>query len=149
HAIGSCQGAWRSRRPICRLHRVKPVFPCVRLATSTRDANSPIMTAGALVLAEGIVGMTEASATRRASTPRTRSSASTTASRPEHRQDRTELLLANEPGAVGDVADDRRPDEQGLPREQAAGDDRPVPPGVLEEPLVGRRRPAAIVRGPQ
>jgi len=32
-------------------------------ATISCDANSPIMTTGALVLAEGIVGMTEASAT--------------------------------------------------------------------------------------
>ena len=48
----------------------------------SRDANSPIMMLGALVLAEGIVGMTEASAMRRPSTPWTRNSASTTASRP-------------------------------------------------------------------
>jgi hypothetical protein len=41
------------------------------------------MTVGAWVLAEGIVGMTEASATRKPSTPRTRRSASTTASRPD------------------------------------------------------------------
>src|SRR5262249_22901137 len=52
-------------------------------ATSSWDANSPIMMLGALVLAEGIVGMTEASAIRRPSTPRTRSSASTTASSPD------------------------------------------------------------------
>src|SRR5215472_6037840 len=52
-------------------------------ATSSRDANSPIMMLGALVLAEGIVGMTEASAMRRPWTPRTRSSASTTASSPD------------------------------------------------------------------
>src|SRR5262249_10770034 len=66
---------------------------CVRLAgsrtapdqpaTSSRDANSPIMMLGALVLAEGIVGMTEASAIRRPLTPRTPSSASTTASSPD------------------------------------------------------------------
>ena len=57
-------------------------------ATSSRDANSPIMTVGAFVLAEGIVGMTEASPTCRPSTPRTRSSASlqvlTTLERPDH-----------------------------------------------------------------
>src|SRR5262249_24309564 len=52
-------------------------------ATSRRDANSPIMMLGALVLAEGIVGMTEASAMRRPLTPRTPSSASTTASSPD------------------------------------------------------------------
>src|SRR6516225_7162503 len=51
-------------------------------ATNRRDANSPIMMQGALVLADGIVGMTDASAIRRPRTPRTRSSASTTASRP-------------------------------------------------------------------
>jgi hypothetical protein len=34
-------------------------------ATRNRDANAPIMVVGALVLVEGIVGMTEASATRR------------------------------------------------------------------------------------
>src|SRR5262245_11716634 len=51
-------------------------------ATGSWDANSPIMILGALVLDEGIVGMTEASAIRRPSTPRTRSSASTTASSP-------------------------------------------------------------------
>src|SRR5262249_9987152 len=52
-------------------------------AISSWDANSPIMMLGALVLAEGIVGMTEASAIRRPSTPRTRSSASTTAASPD------------------------------------------------------------------
>ena len=42
----------------------------VRSASSScRDANSPIMMLGALVLAEGIVGMTEASAMRRPSMP--------------------------------------------------------------------------------
>src|SRR5262249_35914271 len=51
--------------------------------TSSREANSPIMMLGALVLAAGIVGMTEASAMRRPWTPRTRSSASTTASAPD------------------------------------------------------------------
>src|SRR5262249_42638364 len=66
---------------------------CVRLAgsrtapdqpaTSSRDANSPIMMLGALVLAEGIVGMTEVSATRKPRAPRTRSSTSTTASWPD------------------------------------------------------------------
>src|SRR5262245_49179312 len=48
-----------------------------------RAANSPIITQGAFVFAEGIVGMIDASAMRRPSTPWTRSSASTTASRPE------------------------------------------------------------------
>ena len=38
-------------------------------SSSSRDANSPIMMLGALVLAEGIVGMTEASAMRRPSMP--------------------------------------------------------------------------------
>src|SRR5215813_6071870 len=55
----------------------------VQSAIISWDANSPIMMLGALVLAEGIVGMTEASAMRRPSTPRTRSSASTTASSPD------------------------------------------------------------------
>src|SRR5262249_4245599 len=56
---------------------------CDQPATSSRDANSPIMMLGALVLADGIVGMTEASAMRRPRKPRTRSSASTTASSPD------------------------------------------------------------------
>ena len=46
-------------------------------------ANSPIITQGAFVLAEVIVGMIEASAMRRPSMPWTRSQASTTASGPE------------------------------------------------------------------
>ena len=54
-----------------------------RPANISRDANSPIMMVGALVLADGIVGMTEASAMRRPRTPQTRSSASTTASSPD------------------------------------------------------------------
>src|SRR5262249_49747517 len=49
----------------------------------SRAADSPIMMVGALVLADGIVGMTEASAMRRPWTPQTRSSASTTASSPD------------------------------------------------------------------
>ena len=40
-----------------------------QLAVSSRDANSPIMMLGAFVLAEGIVGMIEASAMRRPSMP--------------------------------------------------------------------------------
>ena len=74
------------RLPIHRLpSKVGGVYAVLdrsRPATSSRDANSPIMTVGAFVGAEGIVGMTEASATRRPRVPRTRSSASTTASRP-------------------------------------------------------------------
>src|SRR5262249_10270279 len=70
---GSCAGVWVGLAG----SSTAPAQP----ATSSRDANSPIMMLGALVLAEGIVGMTEASATRRPSTPRTRKSTSTTASR--------------------------------------------------------------------
>src|SRR5262249_38939749 len=63
--------------------RVKPCeWSPAQPTTSSRDANSPIMMLGALVLAEGIVGMTEASAMRRPRTRRTRSSTSTTASWP-------------------------------------------------------------------
>src|SRR5262249_42451720 len=51
--------------------------------TIRRAANSPIITQGAFVFAEVIVGMIDASAIRRPSTPWTRRSASTTASRPE------------------------------------------------------------------
>src|SRR5262249_9475813 len=63
-------------------------IPDVSIASAQPDrirraANSPIITQGAFVFAEGIVGMTEASPVRRPSTPWTRSSASTTASRPE------------------------------------------------------------------
>ena len=57
-----------------------PTRPAIIIS---RDANSPIMMVGALVLADGIVGMTEASAMRRPWTPQTRSSASTTASSPD------------------------------------------------------------------
>src|SRR5262249_13253434 len=52
------------------------------------------------------------------------------------REHRAKLLLANEPGVVGDVADDRRPDEKALPVDcLAAGDDLAVPPCVLKERL--------------
>src|SRR5262249_14817526 len=53
-----------------------------------------------------------------------------------YREHRAELLLANEPGVVGDVADDRRPDEKALPVDcLAASDDLAVPPCVLKERL--------------
>jgi hypothetical protein len=75
----------RGRRRRCRKVRPRPRRSSSTApdqpATISRDANSPIMMLGALVLAEGIVGITDASAMRRPSTPRTRNSASTTASR--------------------------------------------------------------------
>jgi len=58
-------------------HRVPPALG----ELSSLDANSPIVTVGALVGAEGIVGIAEAWATLRPSIPRTRNSESTTASR--------------------------------------------------------------------
>src|SRR5262249_42965990 len=55
---------------------------------------------------------------------------------PQYRQNRAELLLTNEPGTVGDVTHDGRLNEVALPFQGAAsGDDRPVPPSILKEPL--------------
>ena len=62
-----------AQEPVSDSHRVVLIHPRIRHAveapgrpaTINRDANSPIMTTGALVLAEGIVGMIEASAMRR------------------------------------------------------------------------------------
>src|SRR5262249_7923165 len=92
---GMCGSSGRNRKAECDDSSARKrvlVKACVSLAgsstapdqpaTSSRDANSPIMMLGAFVLAEGIVGMTEASATRRPRTPRTRNSPSTTASGP-------------------------------------------------------------------
>jgi hypothetical protein len=60
-------------------HR-QPLRQIYRLAAMTRSAAfSPIMMQGAFVLVETIVGMIDASATRKASRPRTRNSGSTTA----------------------------------------------------------------------
>src|SRR5262249_4820272 len=53
-----------------------------------------------------------------------------------YREHRAELLLANKPGVVGDVADDGRPDEIARSVDWlAASDDLAVPPCVLEERL--------------
>src|SRR5258707_1834664 len=54
----------------------------------------------------------------------------------QHRQHRAELLLANQPGVVGDVAHDGRLDEIAVALEHpAAGNDLAVLPGVLQEPF--------------
>ena len=56
--------------------------------------------------------------------------------KPQYRQDRAELLLAHQPGTVGDIADDGRLDEVALTLEHpAACDNRTVLPSVFEEPL--------------
>ena len=60
-----------------RAHAANP-----REAATRSEAFSPIITVGAAVLPDGITGMIDASATRSPSTPRTRSSGSTTASSP-------------------------------------------------------------------
>src|SRR5262245_32822666 len=50
----------------------------------------------------------------------------------QHRQYRSELLLADQPGTVGDVADNGRLDEVALAfKHAAAGNDLAILPGVL------------------
>src|SRR5262249_34667447 len=58
------------------------------------------------------------------------------AGKAHYREHRPELLLANERGVVGDVADDRWTDEEALPVDGlAASDDLAVSPCVLKERL--------------
>jgi hypothetical protein len=51
----------------------------------------------------------------------------------DHRQDRPELFLVDQPRAVGDVAHDGRADEETLLRARAAGHHRAVLPGVFDD----------------
>lgn len=57
------------RRPVARVDSVEHDGPYSACASSRSDAFSPIISVGAFVLPLGMNGITEASATRSASTP--------------------------------------------------------------------------------